>query len=100
MADVSLPLLFPSDGVHHEVIAGSPINFIDQAHNIFVVDSRGESTDKPPTLSYQLLLTGNRLLERIRNSPVAAAADRCFSPAGGLQQCRLTPIYRIVRTRA
>ena len=33
----------------NEVVAGSPINFLDQVRNIFVVDGRGESTHKPPT---------------------------------------------------
>ena len=49
--DVPVPLLLPSDGVHfmNEVVAGSPINFLDQVRNIFVVDGRGESTHKPPT---------------------------------------------------
>ena len=58
---------------HHEVVAGSPVNLLDQAHNIFVVDGRGESTHKPPTISCQLPLAGNRLLECDRNAPVAAA---------------------------
>ena len=43
MPDVPVPLLLPSDGVHfmNEVVAGSPINFLDQARNMFVVDGRG-----------------------------------------------------------
>ena len=41
--DVRVPLLLPSDGVYYmkEVVAGSPINFLDQARNMFVVDGRG-----------------------------------------------------------
>ena len=64
MPDVSVPLLLPSDGVHfvNEVVAGSPINFLDQARNIFVVDGQGESTHKPPTPSCQLPLAVMRLL--------------------------------------
>ena len=46
----------------NEVVAGSPINFLDQARNIFVVDGRGESTHKPPTPSCQLPLAVMRLL--------------------------------------
>jgi len=46
----------------NEVVAGSPINFLDQARNIFVVDGRGESTHKPPTPSCQLPLAVKRLL--------------------------------------
>ena len=90
MPDVSVALLLPSDGVHfmNEVVAGSPINFLDQARNIFVVDGRGESTQKPPTPS----------CSSCRHAPVAAA-DREFSPVWGLQHNRLTPIYRIVRNR-
>ena len=65
--------------------AGSPVTLLDQEHNIFVVDGRGESTRKLPTASCQLPLAGNRLLECDRNAPVAAAADRGFSPAWGLQ---------------
>ena len=36
MPDVPVPLLLLSDGVHfiNEVVAGSPIIFLDQAHNI------------------------------------------------------------------
>ena len=45
-----------------EVVAGSPINFLDQARNTFVVDGRGESTHKPPTPSCQLTLAVMRLL--------------------------------------
>ena len=64
MPDVPVPLLLPSDGVHfmNEVVAGSPINFLDQARNIFVVDGRGESTHKPLTPSCQLPLAVMRLL--------------------------------------
>ena len=64
MPDVPVPLLLPSDGVHfmNEVVAGSPINFLDQARNIFVVDGRGESTHKPPTPSCQLPLAVMRPL--------------------------------------
>ena len=42
MPDVPVPLLLPPDVVHfmNEVVAGSPINFLDQARNIFVVDGR------------------------------------------------------------
>ena len=63
MPDVPFPLLLPSDGVHfmNEVVAGSPINFLDQARSIFVVDGRGESTHKPPTPSCQLPLPVMRL---------------------------------------
>ena len=46
----------------NEVFAGSPINFLDQARNIFVVDGRGESTHKPPTPSCKLPLAVVRLL--------------------------------------
>ena len=46
----------------NEVVAGSPINFLDQALNILVVDGRGESTHKPPTPSCQLPLAVMRLL--------------------------------------
>ena len=45
----------------NEVVAGSRINFLDQARNIFVVDGRGESTHKP-TPSCQLPLAVMRLL--------------------------------------
>ena len=85
MPDVPVPLLLPSDVVHfmNEVVAGSPINFLDQAHNIFVVDGRRESTHKPPIPSCQLPLAGNGLLECDRSAPVAPAADRGFSPAWG-----------------
>ena len=64
MPDVPVPLLLPSDGVHfmNEVVAGSHINFLDQARNIFVVNGRGESTHKPPTPSCQLPLAIMRLL--------------------------------------
>ena len=64
MPDVSVPLLLPSDGVHfvNEVVAGSPINFLDQTRNIFVVDGQGESTHKLPTPSCQLPLAVMRLL--------------------------------------
>ena len=64
MPDVPVPLLLPSDGVHfmNEVIAGSPISFLDEARNMFVVDGRGESTHKPPTPSCQLPLAVMRLL--------------------------------------
>ena len=87
MPDVPVPILLPSDRVHfmNEVVAGSPINFLGQARNIFVVDGRGESAHKLSTSS-------------CRNAPVAAA-DRGFSPAWGLQHHQLTPIHRIVRTR-
>ena len=42
MPDVPVSLLLPSDVVHfmNEVVAGSPINFLDQARNIFVFDGR------------------------------------------------------------
>ena len=42
MPDVPVPLLLPSDGVHfmNEVVAGSHVDFLDQARNIFVVDGR------------------------------------------------------------
>ena len=62
--DVPVPLLLPYDGVHfmNEVVAGSPINFLDQARNIFVVDGRGGSTHKPPTPRRQLPLAVIRLL--------------------------------------
>ena len=35
MPDVPVPLFLPSDGVHfmNEVVAGSPINFLDQARD-------------------------------------------------------------------
>ena len=58
MPDVPVPLLLPSDGVYfmNEMVGSSPINFLDQARNIFVVDGRGESTHKPPTPSRQLPL--------------------------------------------
>ena len=46
----------------NEVVAGSPINFLDQARNILVIDGRGESTHKPPTPSSQLPLAVMRLL--------------------------------------
>ena len=46
----------------NEVVAGSPINFHDQVHNIFIVDGQGESTHKPPTPSCQLPLAVRRLL--------------------------------------
>ena len=64
MPDVRVPLLLPSDGVHfmNEVFAGSPINFLDQARSIFVVDGPGESTHQPPTPSCQLPLAAMRLL--------------------------------------
>ena len=64
MPDVPVPLLLPSDGVHlmNEVVAGSPINVRDQARNIFVVGSRDEFTQKPPTPSCQLPLAVMRLL--------------------------------------
>ena len=93
MIDVLVPLLVRSDGVHfiNEVVEGSPINLLDQARKMFVVDGRGESTHK----------TANTKLSSssCRNAPVAAA-DRGFSPAWGLQHHRLTPIHLIVRTRA
>ena len=64
------------------MVAGSPVNFLDQAHNIFVVDGRGESSHQTPTPICQLPRAGNRLLECDRNAPVvAAAADRGFSPS-------------------
>ena len=44
------------------MVAGSPINFLDQARNILVIDGRGESTHKPPTPSSQLPLAVMRLL--------------------------------------
>ena len=44
------------------MVAGSSINVLDHAHNIFVVDGRGESTHKPPTPSCQLPLAVMRLL--------------------------------------
>ena len=46
----------------NEVVAGNPINFLDQARSIFVVDGRSESTHKPPTPSCQLPLAVMRLL--------------------------------------
>ena len=64
MPDVPVPLLLPFDGVHvmNEVVAGSRVNFLDQARNIFVVDGRGEPTHRPPTPSCQLPLAVMRLL--------------------------------------
>ena len=63
ISDVPVPLLLPSDGVHfmNELVAGSPIYFLDQARSIFVVDGRGESTHNPPTPSCQLPLPVMRL---------------------------------------
>ena len=42
MPDVPVPLLLPFDGVHfmNEVVAGSHVDFLDQARNILVVDGR------------------------------------------------------------
>ena len=42
MPDVPVPLLLLSDGVHfmNEMVAGSPFNLLDHAHNVFVVDGR------------------------------------------------------------
>ena len=64
MPDVPVPLLLLSDGVHfiNEVVAGSPINFLDQARNTFVVDGLGESIPKPSTPNSQLPLAVMRLL--------------------------------------
>ena len=64
MPDVPVSLLLPSDGVHfmNKVVAGNPINFLDQARDIFDVDGRGESTHKPPAPSCQLPLAVMRLL--------------------------------------
>ena len=64
MPDVPVPLLLPSDGVDviNDVVAGSPVNFLDHARNINVADGRGESTHKPPTPSCQLPLAVMRLL--------------------------------------
>ena len=64
MPYVPVPLLLPSDGVNfmNEVVAGSPINFLNQVRNRFVVHGRGESTHKPPTPSFQLPLAVMRLL--------------------------------------
>ena len=68
MQDVSVPLLLPSDEVHfmnderlNEKVAGSLINFLDQARNV-VVDGRDESTHKTPTPSCQLAPAVTRLL--------------------------------------
>ena len=71
-----------------EVVAGSPINFLDQALNIFVVDSRGESTHKPQTPRRQLPPAVVRLLP-----PLIVVS----ALLGGLQHHRLTSIHRIVR---
>ena len=46
----------------NKVVAGNPINFLDQARDIFDVDGRGESTHKPPAPSCQLPLAVMRLL--------------------------------------
>ena len=46
----------------NEGVAGNPINFLDQARDIFDVDGRGESTHKPPAPSCQLPLAVMRLL--------------------------------------
>ena len=46
----------------NEVVAGSPINFLGQARNIFVVGGRGESSHKPATPSCQPPLAVTRLL--------------------------------------
>ena len=64
MPDVHVPLLLLSDGIHlmNEVVAGSPISFIDQVRNTFVVDGRGEYTHYPPTPSCQLPLAVMRPL--------------------------------------
>ena len=64
MPDVPIPLLLPSDGVHFmkEVVRGSPINFLGQARNTFVLHGRGESTHKPQTSNSQLPLAVMRLL--------------------------------------
>ena len=64
MSDFPVYLLLPSDGIHfiNEVVAGSPINLVYQARNVFVVDGMGESTHKPPTPSCQLPLAVMRLL--------------------------------------
>ena len=56
-------------------------------------------TNPPHQAVNFLFFAGNRPLDFDRNAPVAAAADRGFSPAWGLQHHRLTPIHRIVRTR-
>ena len=58
MPDAAVPLFLPSDGVDviNDVVAGSPVNFLDHARNINVADGRGESTHKPPTPSCQLPL--------------------------------------------
>ena len=42
MPEVPVPLLLPVDGVHvmNEVVAGSRVNFLDQARKIFVGDGR------------------------------------------------------------
>ena len=63
MPDVRVPLLLPSDGVYYmeEVVAGSPINFLDQTRNIFIVDGRCESTHTPRTPCCQLPLAVMRL---------------------------------------
>ena len=67
MPDVPVPLLLPSDGVYfrNEMVAGSPINVLDQARKKFAVDGRGESTHKQPTPSCQLPLAVMRLLRRL-----------------------------------
>ena len=46
----------------NEVVAGSPVRFLDQGRNIFCVDGRGEFTHKPPTPSCHLSLAVMRLL--------------------------------------
>ena len=63
----------------NEVVAGSPINFLDQARNILVVDGRGESTHKPPTPSCQLHLAVMRLLPLL--IVVSALLGGCNTPA-------------------
>ena len=57
------------------MVAGSSINVLDHAHNIFVVDGRGEYSRILSTPSCQLLLAGNKLLECDRSAPFATAVD-------------------------
>ena len=57
----------------HEVVAASPINFLDQARNIFVVGGRGESTHKSAntklSTSFFLPATGRSILIVMRLLP-------------------------------
>ena len=60
------------------VFARPPVLFLDQAHNVFVVDGGGESSHIPPTPSSEFPYAIRRRLE-CGFTALVVAADRGFS---------------------